>query len=151
MSAAGSNPAPSAERDLLGAAELEGDRVVDEVVQPLHVVLEVGLQPTQLQGDRLGIEAVEDAGGQGADPGLQLASAAVRGHLAGGEPGLAVTGTWIGQGVAHRGEPAPEVPAPLWCGGIGGEHLTKIPDRPFERDAAASRHPDLPCTTPDWS
>ena len=64
--------------ELLRAAELQRDRVVDQVVHPLHVVLEVPQQPPQLVHDRLDVEPVEDAGRQRGDPGLQLEAVPVR-------------------------------------------------------------------------
>ena len=108
MSAAGSNPAPSARAAeqalLLGPAELQRDRVVDEVVQALDVVLEVAEQAADLVHDGLGVELVEHAGGQRGDPGLQLVADPVGALRPGREPGLGMSGLGVGERVLDLGE-----------------------------------------------
>ena len=112
--------AGAAPQALLRAAELQGHRVVDQVVEVLAVALEVGDQPVQVAADRLDVGLLEHAGPELAQPPEQDDPLPVQAHLPAREPRVAVTGALSeGQHVADA-RPSGAAPATARRGAGGG-------------------------------
>ncbi len=100
-------------RDLLRAADLHRDRVVDQVVDALPVVLDVVEESAYLAGHPVRLEPVEQAGPDRGDAAEQLASLTIGGTGAGGEPPVPRLEVLVAEGLADGREPLPDQPAPV--------------------------------------
>ena len=134
-----------------GAAELQGHRVVDQVVEVLPVVLEVGDQPAAGRGGPSRRRAPRAPRGRAPQPAEQRVALPVQAHLPGGQPGVAVPGA--SPRPARRGRrPSGGAPATATRGGGGGRRGlaaargSRVPDRSWA--PTSGRLGGLPSVTP---
>src|SRR4029453_14479439 len=78
----------SVSQELLRSAELEVHLVVDKVVDPLDVPLDVHDQPLELDAGGFDVRRLEDLRAEDAEPGQQGVALPERGAAAGGQPAV---------------------------------------------------------------
>src|SRR5680860_1417831 len=152
MSAAGSNPAPSATanpaacRDhsrlvertpgwsslLLRATELERNRVVDQVVEPLAVALEISEQANQLLTYRLHVSSLEHLRADCGQLAEETVPLALQHHLTSRQPGISRAGVLAVESFLDARDAMPDQPAPHVVPAGRFEGLLKPDDGVFE-------------------